>query len=87
MNQEWLIKDVLKRLDSVPDTPKDNRQYLSLEEAQSIVDHTIDYLGAHGDDTEYTYINGHRKRLAHSLSMIPKAQGSGESCLDVGSYG
>jgi len=87
MNQEWLIKDVLTRLDSVPDTPKDSREYLSFEEAQRIVDQTINYLGAHGDDTEYTYINGHRKRLAHSLSMIPKAQGSGKSCLDVGSYG
>jgi len=87
MNQEWLIKNVLKNLDSVPDHPADGREYLSYEESQRIVDETIDDLGAHGEDTEYTYLNGHRKRLAHSLSMIPKAKGPGESCLDVGSYG
>ena len=87
MNQEWLIKNVLKHLNSVPDKPIDERDYLSLEEAQRIVDDTVEYIGAHGDNTEYNYINGHRKRLAHSLSMIPKAKGKGESCLDVGSYG
>lgn len=87
MNQEWLIKNVLKHLDSVPDTPDNDREYLSLEESQRIVDETIDYLGAQGDEVEYTYINGHRKRLAHSLSMIPLARDEGESCLDVGSYG
>jgi len=87
MNQEWLIKDVLKRLDTVPDHPGGDRAYLSLDECFRIVDETIDYLGAQGDETEYTYISGHRKRLAHSLSMIPIAEGDNQSCLDVGSYG
>jgi 2-polyprenyl-3-methyl-5-hydroxy-6-metoxy-1,4-benzoquinol methylase len=87
MNQEWLIKDVLKRLDTVPDHPGGDRAYLSLDECFRIVDETIDYLGAQGDETEYTYINGHRKRLANSLSMIPIAEGDNQSCLDVGSYG
>ncbi len=87
MNQEWLIENVLKHLDAVPDAPADDRAYLSLDEAQRIVDETVDYLGAQGDETEYTYIRGHRKRLAHSLSMIPVARREGESCLDVGSYG
>lgn len=87
MNQEWLMKSVLKDQHTVPDSPNNGRDYLSLEEAFVIVDETIDYLGQHGDETEYTYISGHRKRLAHSLSMIPKAQGKDESCLDVGCYG
>jgi len=87
MNQQWLLKDVLKRLDSVPDEPCDSRSYLSLDECFAIVDETIDYLGAQGNETEYTYINGHRKRLANSLSMIPIAEGDNQSCLDVGSYG
>ncbi len=87
MNQQWLIQNVLKHLDAVPDVPADDRAYLSLDEAQRIVDETVDYLGAQGDETEYTYICGHRKRLAHSLSMIPIARKEGESCLDVGSYG
>jgi len=91
MNQEWLIKNVLKNLDSVPTSPNDDREYLSLEESQRIVDETIDHLGLHSEhadaDTEYTYLCGHRKRLAHSLSLIPKARGKGESCLDIGSFG
>jgi 2-polyprenyl-3-methyl-5-hydroxy-6-metoxy-1,4-benzoquinol methylase len=87
MNQDWLIQNVLKHLDTVPDTPKNDREYLSFDECIRIVDETVDFLGANGDETEYTYINGHKKRLAHSLSMIPIAQGKGESCLDVGSYG
>ncbi len=87
MNQEWLIQNVLKYLDAVPDTPADDRAYLSLDESQRIVDETVDYLGKQGDETEYIYVRGHRKRLAHSLSMIPIARQSGESCLDVGSYG
>ena len=87
MNQEWLMKSVLKDQHTVPDSPNNGRRYLSLEEAFVIVDETIDYLGQYGNTTEYAYISGHRKRLAHSLSMIPKAQGKGESCLDVGCYG
>lgn len=87
MNQDWLIKNVLKHIESVPPVPEDNREYLPFDECIRIVDNTIDYLGAHGDETEYTYISGHRKRLAHSLSMIPLAQEKGQSCLDVGSYG
>ncbi len=91
MNQQWLIKDVLKRLNTVPDHPIDDREYLSYEEALVIIDQTIDQLGATSTDsaheTEYTYICGHRKRLAESLSMIPKATNEHSSCLDVGSYG
>tara|TARA_R110002073_G_scaffold239285_1_gene400829 strand:+ start:393664 stop:395226 length:1563 start_codon:yes stop_codon:yes gene_type:complete len=87
MNQEWLMKNVLKHQSTVPVTPNDGRDYLSLEEAQAIVDETVDYLGEHGSSTEYTYVNGHRKRLAHSLSMIPMAEGENDSCLDIGCYG
>lgn len=87
MNQDWMIKDVLSHMKNVPDTPSDGRNYLTLDEATRIVDETVDYLGAHGSETEYTYINGHRKRLAHSLTMIPKAQNDQESLLDIGSYG
>jgi 2-polyprenyl-3-methyl-5-hydroxy-6-metoxy-1,4-benzoquinol methylase len=87
MNQDWLIQDVLKNFNTPPESPDNGRAYLSLDEAFEIVDQTIHQLGEHGCETEYTYINGHRKRLAHSLSMIPKAKGKGESCLDVGSFG
>lgn len=87
MNQKWLIKNILKHQDSMPHTPGNERDYLTLEQAQEIVDETVDYLGRHGSEIEYTYVNGHRKRLAHSLSMIPKARKKGESCLDIGCYG
>ena len=91
MNQEWLIQRVLNDMDSVPPKPEDDRSYLSHTQAQRIVDETLDYLGAHSKDlqseTEYTYIKGHRKRLAHTLTMIPKAEQENQSCLDVGSYG
>ncbi len=88
MNQEWLIEHVLGRLDSAPVSPRDDgREYLSFARAQEIVGRAVDELGAHGGETEYTYIKGHRVRLAHSLTMIPRALGGGESLLDVGCYG
>ncbi|MDF1808555.1 MAG: methyltransferase domain-containing protein [Phycisphaerales bacterium] len=91
MNQDWLTQRVLKDLDSVPTEPNTDHDYLSYEQAEAIVDETLNYLGAHSNshelETEYTYIKGHRKRLAHTLSMIPKANVEGQRCLDVGSYG
>lgn len=87
MNQQWLIDHVLENLDTPPSSPRDGRDYLSLAQAQAIVDETIEHLGAFGEETEYTYIKGHRARLAHALTMIPKAVRGDETLLDVGCYG
>lgn len=88
MNQQWLIDHVLSTADSIPSAPSgDDRSYLSRGEAEHIVDTTLDYVGARGDETEYTYMRGHRERLIHTLTMIPKAEGDGARLLDIGSYG
>lgn len=87
MNQQWLIDHVLATGDSIPTAPSNDGVYLSLTQAESIVDQTLDALGAHGDPVEYTYMRGHRKRLIHTLTMIPKADESRRSLLDVGCYG
>jgi|GEM_PF-3281064 len=91
MNQDWLTKRVLNDLDSVPTEPSSDYEYLSYSQAEAIVDETLNFLGAHSNthesEIEYKYIKGHRKRLAHTLSMIPKASNEKQRCLDVGSYG
>lgn len=87
MNQQWLIDHVLSEGPTLPESPGDSRTYLSMEEAGEIVDATLDFLGAHGDETEYTYMRGHRTRLTHALSMIPKAESDRSSLLDIGCYG
>lgn len=88
MNQQWLIDHVLETGSAIPRLPEDDgREYLSLTEAESIVDRTLDWLGAHADETEYTYMRGHRTRLMHALTMIPKGDESRTTLLDVGCYG
>lgn len=87
MNQQWLIDHVLREGPSLPESPENLREYLSRDEATGIVDATLDYLGAHGDETEYNYMRGHRTRLIHALSMIPKAENAQSGLLDIGCYG
>lgn len=87
MNQQWLIDHVLETGPRLPVEPSGDASYLTMVEAEAIVDHTLDELGASGDPIEYSYMRGHRKRLAHTLTMIPKAGGPGQSLLDVGCYG
>lgn len=87
MNQQWLIDHVIDTLPSIPDTPSDARSFLTREEAIAIVDETLEHLGAYGDETEYTYMRGHRVRLIESLTMIPKAVHKNARLLDVGCYG
>jgi SAM-dependent methyltransferase/predicted transcriptional regulator len=87
MNQQWLIDHVLETMPSVSESPENERVYLTQDEARAIVDQTLDELGAHGDPTEYTYMRGHRTRLEHTLTMIPKADHDRARLLDVGSYG
>jgi len=87
MNQQWLIDHVIDTLPSLAESPDTGRQYLTQEEAEQIVENTLEYLGAHSDETEYTYMRGHRTRLVHALTMIPKASRKGSRLLDVGCYG
>ncbi|MFG0245315.1 MAG: methyltransferase domain-containing protein [Phycisphaerales bacterium JB052] len=87
MNQQWLIDHVLETGSTLPKSPGDGRSYLTLAEAETIVDASLDHLGAHGDETEYTYMRGHRTRLTHALTMIPKADSGHTTLLDIGCYG
>lgn len=88
MHQKWLITHVLEGLRKIPEEPQRGEgAYLSMDEATTIVAETIDYVGQQGDDVEYTYLVGHRKRLAHSLTLIPFAESDEASCLDVGCWG
>ena len=50
----------------------DAGDFLPLEEAQRIVDEVVEEAGGRSDEVLYTYLRGHRKRLAHSLSLIPR---------------
>lgn len=87
MNQQWLIDHVLETGPNLPKVPSDGASYLTLTEAQAIVDATLQELGKNGDPVEYTYMRGHRKRLMHALTMIPKGDESRRTLLDVGCYG
>jgi SAM-dependent methyltransferase len=88
MNQQWLVKHVLSRMgEAYERSALLQCRYLTADEARNIVDQTIDDVGRYGTDTEYKYLAGHRKRLAHSLSRIPIAETDTASCLDVGCFG
>lgn len=87
MNQQWLIDHVIDSIPEIPAEPNGGHAYLTQEQATSIVDGTLEQLGAHGDETEYTYMRGHRVRLIETLTMIPKADREGARLLDVGCYG
>jgi 2-polyprenyl-3-methyl-5-hydroxy-6-metoxy-1,4-benzoquinol methylase len=84
--QRDLVADVLALLPSVPEQPTSG-EYLSLEEAHQIVTATIQHSYRTDSAQEHEYLKGHRYRLAVSLSMIPKAENSDSSCLDIGCYG
>jgi hypothetical protein len=73
MDEQWLVKHVV-------DT-------LSVDEAECIVADTIDYDGQFGDPIASKRLIGHRRRLAVSFSMVPKAEGPDASCLDIGRFG
>lgn len=87
MNQQWLIDHVLETGPRLPAAPNGGASYLTMVEAEAIVDLTLDELGASGDPIEYSYMRGHRKRLAHTLTMIPKSDRPGQALLDIGCYG
>lgn len=87
MNQQWLIDHVIDSMPRIPTTPSTGRCYLTQEESSAIVDNTLQYLGAFGDETEYTYMRGHRTRLIEALTMIPKADHQNARLLDIGCYG
>lgn len=86
MNQQLLAERVVAELGVIPETPAHGR-YLPLERAYEIVDETIEHLRRTGGALEYTYVLGHRRRLAASLTMIPMAEKDDATCLDVGCFG
>jgi 2-polyprenyl-3-methyl-5-hydroxy-6-metoxy-1,4-benzoquinol methylase len=81
-----LVAAVLADVGSVPVAPTHGR-YLSKEEADAIVAATIHHSRRNDSAQEYEYLNGHRNRLAASLTMIPKAESAEACCLDIGCYG
>ena len=88
MEQKDLVQHALQGLTSTPTGPAPaDGTYLTLEAAQEIVDETIAYVSGQADQELHEYLKGHRKRLAHSLALIPKAKSEASSCLDVGCYG
>jgi 2-polyprenyl-3-methyl-5-hydroxy-6-metoxy-1,4-benzoquinol methylase len=86
MDQQELVRQVLHDLPDVPEAPVEGR-YLTTAEAEAIVEETIEHVQRTGAAREYVYLNGHRRRLTVSLTMIPKAEGSNATCLDIGCYG
>lgn len=86
MEQEALVREVLETLPNLPTSPPEGR-YLTLEEAEAIVDDTLQWLASEGDPVEFRYLTGHRRRLAITLTMIPKAAHPNASLIDVGCYG
>ncbi len=86
MDQQELIRDVISDLKSTPERPKEGR-YLSLAEAENILDSTIEHVRKTGSATEYFYLTAHRRRLSISLTMIPYAESADATCLDIGCYG
>ncbi len=52
-----------------------------------VLDDTLAWLAENGDPVEYHYLSGHRRRLATTLTMIPKAPHPDASLIDVGCYG
>jgi len=85
MDQQSLIKEVLGGK-APPEVPGVG-QYLSLQQALRVVDETIDYVGRNADAVTYKYLEGHRNRLATTLTMIPIAVKENASFLDVGCFG
>ena len=86
MEQSWLAEHAVASLLTIPQSPTDG-SYMTLDEANAIVAQTIDYGGRHGDAVEYAYLKGHAKRLAVSLTFVPRAITAGAKCLDVGAFG
>lgn len=86
MDQQSLVADVLENLFSSPEKPTAGN-YLAPAETARIVDATLGYIRSRGDQTEYHYLKAHRKRLAESLSMVPLAETSDASFLEIGCHG
>jgi SAM-dependent methyltransferase len=86
MDQQWLAKDVLSSL-SEPLTAPSGGNYLTIAQAQQIVDSTINHVGRFGTEVEYRYLVSHRRRLAESLSWIPIATHGNAACIDIGCFG
>lgn len=86
MNQTALAQEILARL-ALPVSNPYPGEYLTIAEALAIIDSTLQELERSGDSLPLQYLGSHRKRLAKSLSLIPKASGPGRRCLDIGSFG
>jgi 2-polyprenyl-3-methyl-5-hydroxy-6-metoxy-1,4-benzoquinol methylase len=86
MEQRILAQHVLDTITTSPQAPAEG-QYLTLDQAERIVDETVDCVGRHCDAVAYKYLIGHRRRLAISLTFIPKAERDDASVLDIGCYG
>jgi hypothetical protein len=84
MNQSSFAEKVLERR-RVPAAA--SRRYISVEQAEAILEETIDYVGRHEDAVTYKYLLGHRKRLVETLVRIPCADKPDAACLDVGCFG
>ncbi|MBO9445973.1 class I SAM-dependent methyltransferase [Ruegeria sp. R14_0] len=82
--QTKIAREALELLDAVPETPTGNR-YLSEAEARDIINEMLEDLTE--GTVEHTYLSGHQKRLAETLSVIPKAPHENAAFLDIGCFG
>ena len=86
INQGALAVEILQRLATPFEIPI-RGNYLTLAEAEAIVKATLEEIRAEEDTTAAEYLGTHKRRLAQSLSMIPRAPHPNASCLDIGCYG
>ena len=88
MRQEDVVRRALDEAPRLPEAPtSEHGEFLSAVECERIVAQTLEQLEQGEDPVALEYVRGHQKRLAHSLSMIPRAARPDAACLDVGCFG
>jgi hypothetical protein len=85
-DQQELAMEVLRSLEEPLLAPSGFNR-LTIDQAQEIVDLTIEHVQSHGYELEHSYLSAHRRRLAESLSWIPLAPHDNASCIDIGCFG
>ncbi len=87
-DQTEILRRVLADLPALPSiAPPEAGDFLSRSDAERILEVSLQLPSTVEDETLCSYLEGHRKRLVETLTLIPHARREGARCLDVGSYG